>query len=256
MSAAVSALLVPAQETPAAQQVSTVIPQPAVATPSPAPNPLTPEKRGDVYMARRMYREAIDAYREALRTAPSAGIWNKMGIAYHQLMELDTAKRHYEAAIKLNRNYAEAINNLGALYYAKKNYRRAIKEYRKALKINPNSASIYSNLGTAYFARKKYKEALEAYQKALALDPEVFEHRSTYGVMLQERSVEERARFYYFLAKTYANSGMTDRAVQYVRKALEEGFRDRKKFLEEPEFASLQQLPEFQQLMASPPRAL
>jgi tetratricopeptide (TPR) repeat protein len=250
-------LSVHAQELPAAQQVSTSIPQPAsVASAAPTPAPLTPEKRGDVYMARKMYREAIEAYSEALRVTANPVVWNKMGIAYHQLMELDTAKRHYETAIKLNREYAEAINNLGALYYAKKNYRRAIKEYRKALKINPNSASIYSNLGTAYFARKKYKDAFEAYQKALALDPEIFEHRSTYGVMLQERSVEERARFYYFLAKTYANAGMTDRALLYVRKALEEGFKERKKFLEEPEFASLQEVPEFKELMASPPRAL
>jgi len=90
----------------------------------------------------------------------------------------------------------------------------------------------------------------------VAIDPEVFEHRSTYGVLLQERSVEERAKFHYYLAKLYAQGGRTELALQYVRKALEEGFKDRKKFLEDPEFAGLRELPEFKELMTLEPRVL
>jgi tetratricopeptide (TPR) repeat protein len=111
-------------------------------------------------------------------------------------------------------------------------------------------------LGTAYFARKKYKEAFEAYQEALKLDPDVFEHRGSYGVLLQERNVEERARFHFYLAKTYAKSGMIDRALLYIRKAIEEGFKERNRFLEDPEFASLKDNPEFKQLMTQEPRVL
>ncbi len=215
--------------------------------------PLTLERRGDVYMARKMYREAIEAYRQA---PEGPVIWNKLGIAYHQMSDLDTARRLYEKSLKLDPNYAEARNNLGTVYYARKSYRRAINDYRKALKLSPTSASIFSNLGTAYFARKKYKEAFEAYQQALNLDPEVFEHRSNYGVLLQDRTVEERAKFHYFLAKTYAQAGMNERALLYIRKSLEEGFAERKKYLEDPEFAALKDLPEFQTLMALEPRVL
>jgi tetratricopeptide (TPR) repeat protein len=222
--------------------------------PAEAKPEITPEMRGDIYMARKMYREAIDAYRKAPQD--SAVIWNKIGIAYHQMLELATAKKHYERAIKMNPKYAEAINNLGTIHYAQKSYRRAISQYKKALKLAPQSASIYSNLGTAYFARKKYKEAFEAYQQALALDPEVFEHRSTHGVLLQERSVEERAKFHFYLAKVYAKAGNVERALLYMRKALEEGFKDRNKFVEDPEFKALQENPEFQQLLAMEHRAL
>ncbi len=239
--------------------------------------PLTLEKRADIYMARKMYREAIETYRQVEQELAAklparkprkddgtyqqtasrlAVILNKIGIAYHQLMELDTARRYYERAVKLNPNYAEAINNIGTVYYAEKSYRRAIGQYKKALKFSPNSASIYSNLGTAYFARRNYKEASIAYAKALELDPDVFEHRSTYGQLLQERNVEERARFHYYLAKVYAQAGMNERALIYIRKALEEGFKDRQKFMEEPEFASLRELPEFQELMKMEFRAL
>jgi len=246
-------------QAPAGQppQVSSSPSEAGQQTPSPAQQPaepLTPERRGDIYMARKMYREAIESYRRAPQN--SAVIANKIGIGYHQMMELELAKKQYERALKINPKYAEAINNIGTVHYARRSYRRAVGQYRKALKLSPDSASIYSNLGTAYFARKKYKDASEAYAKAISLDPDVFEHRSTHGVLLQERNIEERAKFHYYLAKLYAQAGMNERALLCIRRALEEGFKDRKKFVEEPEFASLQELAEFKELLALQPRVL
>lgn len=218
------------------------------------PSPLSTEQRGDIYMARKMYREAAEMYLQGPQN--SAVTWNKVGIAHHQMLNLEMAKKNYERAVKINPQYSEALNNLGTYYYARKNYRRAITQYRKALAVAPNSASIYSNLGTAFFARKRYADASDAYQKALALDPEVFEHRGSAGVLLQERSVEERAKFHYYLAKTYAKSGQTERALQYMRKAIEEGFKERNKFAEEDDFTSIRQLPEFAELMKLSPKVL
>lgn len=226
----------------------------ARATPTPSERgTVTQEMRGDIFMARKQYRDAIEVYKAAPQSAITL---NKIGIAYHQLTELNTARRYYERSQKLNPKYAEAINNLGTIFYAQKSYRRAIGQYRKALRISPKSASIHSNLGTAHFARKKYDEAFAAYQQAMALDPDVFEHRSTQGVLLQERSVQERAKFHFYLAKTYAQAGQQERALLYMRKAIEEGFRDRQKFKEDPEFATLRELPEFQQLLVLEPRVL
>lgn len=227
--------------------------KPAAAAPR-AATPLSPETRGDIFMARKMYREAVEVYQEG--QPQTAILVNKIGIAYHQMMQLEQARKYYERAMKLNPKYSEAINNLGTVHYARKSYRRAISCYRKALGVNPNSASIHSNLGTAYFARKNYAKASEEYEKALQLDPEVFEHRSTQGVLLQERSVQERAKFHFYLAKTYAKAGQVERALLYMRKAIEEGFKDRQKFVEEPEFSALQELPEFKQLLTMEVRVL
>ena len=91
---------------------------------------------------------------------------------------------------------------------------------------------------------------------ALSLDKDVFEHHGSYGVLLEERSVEERAKFHFYLARTYAKAGMNERALQYIRKALEEGFKEKKKLMEEPEFEALRELPEFKELMALEPRVL
>ncbi|MBK5291151.1 MAG: tetratricopeptide repeat protein [Acidobacteriia bacterium] len=230
------------------------LPQVTHTVPDPPKPALSPEMRADIAMARKDYRQAIELYKSVMGRNPM--LMNKIGIAHHQLMEMNNAKKYYEMALKVNPKYPEAINNLGTVYYAAKNYRKAINQYNKALKITPNSASIYSNLGTAWFARKKYKQASVAYTKALELDPEVFEHRSTNGVLLQERSVAERAKFHFYLSKTYAKAGMSERALLYMRKALEEGFKERKRFVEDPEFAALQELPEFKELLVSQPRVL
>jgi tetratricopeptide (TPR) repeat protein len=215
---------------------------------------LSPEARGDVFMARKMYREAIEAYREGPADSPM--IWNKIGIGYHQLLQLNVAKKNYEHALKLDSKYSEAINNLGTVDYAQKKYRSAIGRYRAALKLKPETASYYSNLGTAYFARKDYKKAALAYQTAVKIDPDIFENHSTFGTTLQERSVEEYAKFHYYLARTYAKAGQNERALLYIRKALEEGFKDRKLFMEEPEFAGLRTTQEFKDLMILEPRVL
>ena len=149
------------------------------------------------------------------------------------MLDLPNAKKYYEKAIKLDPKYAEAINNLGAVYYAAKSYRRAVEQYKRAMRYSPESASILSNLGTAYFARKQYKEASIAYEKALAIDPTSLRKKTTgAGTVLQERSVEERAKYHYYIAKTYAKSGSNDLALQYIRKSLEEGFKEREKFYE------------------------
>ncbi len=210
---------------------------------------LSPEMRGDILMARKMYREAIETYQEGPKDSPILA--NKIGIAYHQLLDLDSAKRQYERATKLDPKYAEAFNNLGTIYYARKSYRRAIGEYKRALRLHPDSASFLSNLGTAYYARKQYKEMAEAYEKALAIDPDVFERRSSTGTTLQERSVDERAKYHYFQAKMYAKAGQMDRALLCIRKSLEEGFKEKEKFLKDPEFAALKENQEFKLLMAA-----
>jgi Flp pilus assembly protein TadD len=216
--------------------------------------PISNEMRGDIYMARKMYLDAIDMYRLGPKNSPVLA--NKIGIAFHQMLQLQLAKKNYERAIKLDPKYSEAINNLGTIYYANKNYRRAISYYKRALRDAPPSASIYSNLGSAYFARKDYKSATTYYSKALQLDPLVFEHHSNFGTLMQERTVDERAKFHLYLAKMYAQTGDQEHALIYLRKALEEGVKDREKIPGMPEFAAMKTEPAFRDLLAENPKPL
>jgi tetratricopeptide (TPR) repeat protein len=213
----------------------------------PAATDLSPEVRGDLAMAHQQYLEAINDYSQA--PEKSAVIWNKMGMAYHHLFAVDEARRDYLRALQLRPDYPEALNNLGAIYYAKKNYGKALKYYQKALRYDPKSAPIYSNLGTAWFARGKVDKGIDAYRNAFAIDPHVFESGSALLVN-ESLPAHERAEQDYCLAKLFAQSGKNEQAIEYLRKALNEGFTDRKKILADQTLASLRATPEFSQLMA------
>jgi len=54
----------------------------------------------------------------------------------------------------------------------------------------------------------------------------------------------------YYMAKGCARTGQNDRAIEYLRMALNEGFTNPKKILADSAFASLKGLPAFVQLMA------
>ena len=235
-------------------QSTNVLQAAAIPGPMPAARKLSPEQLGDLYMVRKRYREGLEQYE--LCDQKSAVIANKMGIAYHQMLALQSAMNEYKRATKLDPHYSEAFNNLGTVYYSHKSFRRAIHLYRTSLRLEPRSAAVYSNLGSALFSMRHCNDAMVAFHQALDLDPEIFIHNSINGVLLQERSVEDKARLHYFMAKLYAQKGMNEEALQFIRKALEEGFKDVQKLREQPEFAVFKGNPEFEALMKKDQSAL
>jgi tetratricopeptide (TPR) repeat protein len=236
-----------------AQQVSTANASPEVV------NELTPEQMGDLYMARKQYVEAAQTFKVLCDKNPTNAVYfNKLGIALHQQEALTLAMKYYEKALKVNPKYADAQNNIGTIWYQRKKYGKAIRAYEKAIKINDDMAVLYSNLGYAYFGDKKYEESIAAFRIALQKDPQFFEHNSARsGSLLQDRSVTDRGRFYYLLAKSFAESGNIDRAVLYLRKAKDEGYAtliaDLKK--DKAAFAAELKLPEVQSLLNPKPVA-
>jgi tetratricopeptide (TPR) repeat protein len=218
--------------------------QPIVSTPDEMPA-ISHEKQGDLLMVRGNYAAAIDAYQQAWPR--SAMIWNKVGLAYHHLFALDEAMKDYQLALTLDPHYAEAYNNLGAVYYGKHEFSLAAKEYKRSLKYHP-SAVTYCNLGTLYFAESKPKKGIRAYHSALELDPHVF-NPNQLGSVEEAASREQRMAMAFYLAKVYASEGRYDDALNCLRKALSNGFNDRKQLMGDKELASLRKLPEFHQLM-------
>ncbi|KAA6455696.1 tetratricopeptide repeat protein [Acidobacteria bacterium AB60] len=208
----------------------------------------TPEQVGDSLMAHQRYQAAIEAYKNAPQD--SSEIWNKMGIAYQLMLNVDDAARSYQKALKLDPKNSVAINNMGSVYMAKKEFGKAERAYREALKLDPKSALIHKNLGTAQLSEKKYKKGWESYQEALRLDPAIFEHSTSVRVE-NPASIQDRGAMNYYMAKSCVKAGMVARAIDYLRMALNEGFTTPKKILADAELASLKTVPAFQQLMAS-----
>jgi tetratricopeptide (TPR) repeat protein len=212
------------------------------------------ETRGDELRADKNYLDAIDYYEAAMKKMTGSGsVWNKMGICQLQLRRYKEAKRSFDLAIKSDPQHADAYNNLGVIYYEQLNFGKAIRRYEKAIALNPGAASYFSNLGAAYFARKDWDKAAANYGKALDLDPDIFERISRAGVQAQLPSPEDRARYDYVLAKLYAKMGVPDRSLRYLRRAMEEGYKDIGNVYKDNEFSTLRKDPRFAELMASKP---
>jgi tetratricopeptide (TPR) repeat protein len=193
---------------------------------TPAVRQLSGEEMGDLFMARKQYYEAAQTYKKLTEQEPRNAVYlNKLGIALHQQDALNLALKCYERAVKADPHYADAENNIGTIWYQRKKYGKAIKAYEKAIKVRDDMPVLYSNLGYAYFGDKKYEQSIAAFRIALSKDPQFFEHNaSRTGSLLQDRSVSDRGRFYFLLAKSFAESGNLERAILYLRKAKDEGY--------------------------------
>ena len=222
---------------------------------NPAERQISGEELGDLYMARKQYREAVDQYRSLSEQNPRNAVYlNKLGIALHQQTALSAALKYYERAVKVNPRYADAENNIGTIWYQRKKYSKAVRAYQKAIKMRDDMPVLYSNLGYAYFSQGKYDESITAFRTALAKDPQFFERGSSRtGSILQDRSVPDRGRFYFLLAKSFAEAGNLDRAIFYLRKSKEEGYAQLNEVKKDPAFAAVLQDPAVIDLLAPKP---
>ena len=215
------------------------------------------EERGDSLRAQKLYLDAVDYYRAALSKKPNAPtLYNKIGIVELLMQRWPDAKKSFEQAIRADRQYADAYNNLGVIFYIGKKYGKAIDRYNKAIHYRDDAASYYSNLGAALFSKKEFEKSVAAYAHALQLDPDVFERSSRTGVAAQMSKPEDRAHYDYVVAKLYAKMGITERSLEYLRRAMEEGYKSINSVYKDEEFAGLRKDPRFTELMAARPPAI
>jgi tetratricopeptide (TPR) repeat protein len=193
------------------------------------------EQQADNLRTDKLFLDALDYYHAALnRKQNDARLLNKIGITELLMQRFKEARKSFEHSIRADRKYADAYNNLGVIYYETRKYGAAVKQYEKAIQIDHDSSSFYNNLGAAYFSKRQFDPAVAAYQHALELDPDVFTRTSRGGV-----------------AKLYAKMGLSDQSLEYLRKAMENGYKDLKSVYKDVEFAQLRKSPKFTELMAS-----
>jgi tetratricopeptide (TPR) repeat protein len=220
--------------------------QEAVQVSSSAIRGLSPEEHGDMLMYQQQYQAAIDAYRSI--PAPSAAVWNKIGVSYHHLFALGEAISAYQRALAIDPHYAAAFNNLGAAFFAQKNFKKSERLYKKAIKLTPNAPTFQLNLGAVYFAERKLQKGMEAYRAAFSIDPNAFGDHAPHMIP-EPTSATERANSDYCVAALFAQAGKNDRAIEYLRKAIDEGFSDYKQLTEDKNFAALRHTEEYASLM-------
>ena len=244
----------PIQATSMATQPATQLTPPPVPDGSAAAADL--EEQGDQLRAQKRYLDSIDYYNVALKKQPSAVLWNKEGMSYLLLQRPEQAAKCFDRAIKADKHAAEGYNNRGYVEQMKKNYDKAIAYYKKAIERRPSDAVFYYNMGACYFGKHDYADAAKQYQAAFALDPNIFIRVSRTGIMAQATSPEDRAAFSFMVAKMYAQAGDFDHSLEYLRKAMENGYKHINDVYTDREFATLRTDKRFEELMAQRPAAI
>ncbi|MDE3136740.1 MAG: tetratricopeptide repeat protein [Acidobacteriota bacterium] len=227
---------------------------------NPQPPPMTPEQkeemRADLLMVRKMYPQAIDAYKDLLRQKPKdAGLLNKIGINYQELGDLKQAEHYYKLAVKNNKHFANAENNLGTIDFGRHKYKGAIKHFKKAVKIDPTIAAAFSNMGYAYLARKKIEDAILSFRQAILVDPNIFANRSSAGAVVEQEGNQPPGLFYYTLAKTFAILGNAQSCAHYLKMSRDEGYKKYVDAAKDPAFKSVLKDPRVQAILFPTPPA-
>jgi tetratricopeptide (TPR) repeat protein len=145
----------------------------------------------------KQFREAADAYRQAIRLDPynAADAYYALGLTYRDWGRADDEIQAYKHAIRLKPDYTSAYERLGARYVRSKKYAEAIEVFRQLSALKPGDAVAPNNMGEAYLEMGKPNEAIEAFRQAIRLKPDF-------------------GKAYYNLAKCYLNLGNRDAALE------------------------------------------
>jgi tetratricopeptide (TPR) repeat protein len=214
------------------------------------------ETAGDRLQGEDSHLDARDYYEAALAKRPgTARVHNKLGIVELQMQRFSEARKHFQKAIKFEPKFASAYNNLGSVYYSQRKYDSAIKQYRKAIQLDPAVASFHANIGAAYFAKKEFESAGTSYARALELDPEVLERHARTGIPNQLPHSVDLGHYAFVMAKIYARTGAIDLSLEYLQRAMAEGYKAMYEVLKDPDFAALRKDPRLIDLITVQPSA-
>jgi Flp pilus assembly protein TadD len=198
------------------------------------------ELRGDSYMARKLYDDAIIEYKKSLSFDRYNALGaNRLGIAYHHLRKYREAEQQYREALRYRPNYLDAMINLGVLDYVRQDFEGALSRYTRALKLAPNSVTLLGNLGACLFSMERWEEGVRVYQQALALDPGLFDQRGAGAGPSIQMSVKGNSMMNLHFAKIFAARGDKELAISYLYKAIENGLDDVKLLRDEQAFEQL-----------------
>jgi len=99
--------------------------------------------------------------------------WNNLGVTYSKSGMNKEAIDAYKQAIRIDPDFADAHSNLGAAYGNLGKYKEAIRSFKQAIRINPGYVKAHYNIGCVYLILSDKDSALEQYKILKRHDPEM-----------------------------------------------------------------------------------
>ena len=160
---------------------------------------------------------------------------NSAGIALAQAGKTQEAAAHFEQALRLKPNFAEAQFNEGVALAQLGNLQEAIGHYQLALRIKPDDAETNFRLGIALEQAGRVQEAINYLEQAVQSKPDHAEAHYNLGIALvrlgrvQEATAHweqalrikpDYAEAHYNLGVALAQAGKVQEAVEHYEQAL------------------------------------
>jgi Flp pilus assembly protein TadD len=101
----------------------------------------------------------------------NAEVHNNLGVAYYYADSLDGAYDHLNTALRLKKDYPEAINNMAYIYKVAGRYQDAVRLFLKAISLKPKYIFGLNNLGETYMLMNENQNAVRVFQTVLEIDP-------------------------------------------------------------------------------------
>jgi predicted O-linked N-acetylglucosamine transferase (SPINDLY family) len=132
------------------------------------------------------YDEALIHYEKALQISPEyAEAWSNTGVILYNLKRYDEALIHYEKALQISPEYAEAWNNKGMTLLALRRHQEALSTSKNAISLKSNYAEAWFSAGNSLLEMGSYVEAIVYFDEAIKLHQEYAEAWSNKGCALK-----------------------------------------------------------------------
>jgi len=134
------------------------------------------EQRGGLHYLLGNYEAAVSDYNFVIQVRPEASMYINRGMAYLEQSNYNYALRDLETAMRLEKNDPETYRIIGDVYFAKNDLESAIEYYGAALNIDPNNEQTLNNRGNTYHEMGLEALALQDYDRAIS----VYKNSHTY----------------------------------------------------------------------------
>jgi tetratricopeptide (TPR) repeat protein len=136
-------------------------------------NSLAENNLGMHFMIAQRSADAIPHFEAAVRISPDyADAHNNLGFVLSQTPDrIPDAIKQYEAALRLKPDYAEAHNGLGTALVRSGDCAAAIPHFEAALHLKPDQPDAIFNLGTCQMQVKNYLTAAPYFEAAIRIQP-------------------------------------------------------------------------------------
>ena len=128
------------------------------------------------------------------------------GTTYVMLNKFNLAALDFEKALMMDKGNPDILEKRAYSYNMSNQFDKALEDYNKLIQEKPENKYLYLNRGIAYYNLAKYKEAIPDLENFVQND-------ATNG------------NAYFYLAYSYHNNGDNVKAVVYLEKARQAGYK-------------------------------